>query len=1317
MFRNEVKHALLALFLLFSGFSGAGATDISLLLGDTDSVTAIEAARRLRADPALAGTQIHVYPLRDFSSRDLSGLRRSRVVLVDTIGMVLARALAPEIPSIAAQGGKVFAVGATWDQQIEALGMKRDAGLAAYVAAGGASNIVNMVKQALKQEAGLALEVPPPAPLPKVGALELDSGKIFESFDAYRDAYPHLKPGRPWIGLLFYRANAVSGQTAPIKALTAALETKGFNVIPFFGYPNPIALKAFGFDKAGKKTLAALGSFGLKIGVTPDTSIPALKELDIPALNLITLNSQTRAQWEASKQGLDMMERAWQLNLAELAGLVAPTVVASKEPFTDAETGLDGMRETPIPDRIDRAAERLARFVALRVTPNKDKRIAIIYYNYPPGKEMIGASYLNVLPKSLWQILRRLEKDGYDATGAPASEDGLLSVIRDKGGNIGNWKPGSLEQLVRNGIKERTVTLLPVRTYRNWFDRLPENLRRSMIEKWGEPEKSTIMIWHDEKGDPYFVFPTIRYGHILFAPQPSRGWEQDVETLYHDVILPPHHQYLAFYFWLQKEFDAHAVAHIGTHATHEWHGGKEVGFTSSDPGELFAGAVPQFYPFIVDDIGESIQAKRRGMAAMISHLTPPLDKATLHPGLRELKQIISDIRRAKEESPQVAEALRADLGKKVAAQGIGKDLGVEKFDDDEALEKLEDYLEEIGNKSTPLGLHTFGVAPEKKAELTTAEAMLSLDANLTPEARAKKTADIVASLDLSANSELDALSTGFAGRYVPAGPGNDPVRNPDSLPTGRNLYGFDPSRLPTTATWAMGRKLAEDFVADFKKRKGEWPKKLAFNLWGVETNRHEGVMEAQILALLGVKPVWDARGKVTGVEVISRQELQRPRVDVTIVPSGLYRDLFSQMMKLLDDASTLAQKEEEADNAARENMLATKAELLRQGLPEKRAEQLAHVRMFSVPSGAYGTNLDKVTPLSNTYGKGKEADEKIAGVYFMRMHHAFGQGLWGEDLTDRPNLGVDLLRRGLADVQAVIHSRSSNVYGAMDGDDFYQYLGGTALASRVVNGRTPEVFVTDMANPRKPSNITLEKYIGREMRARYLNPKWINEMMKQGYAGARFVDHVVEYMYGWSVTTPEAIGDAKWREMYETWVEDRNHLDIKQKFRDANNLLAYQALVDRMLVAVDKGYWKADPATVANLEKVNDEIISEAGVSTNRDTSSSPKIVALAEAQDRKAMGLAKLQPAPSAEAIAANVAAARPPAPPAPAPPPAVHTAASQPLAKDKGGDTKKVEGFAVEEVARHSSEGPEGEWRLMATVMLLAVLLGFASRFGRKH
>jgi cobaltochelatase CobN len=241
------------------------------------------------------------------------------------------------------------------------------------------------------------------------------------------------------------------------------------------------------------------------------------------------------------------------------------------------------------------------------------------------------------------------------------------------------------------------------------------------------------------------------------------------------------------------------------------------------------------------------------------------------------------------------------------------------------------------------------------------------------------------------------------------------------------------------------------------------------------------------------------------------------------------------------------------------------------------------------------------------------------------------------------------------------------------------------------------------------------------LRARYLNPKWIEQMMKEGYAGARFVDHVVEYMYGWSVMTPEAIGDAKWREMYETWVEDRNHLDIKQKFRDAGNLLAYQALVDRMLVAIDKGYWKADPATIANLEKVNRETIAEAGVACYRDTCSSPEIVALAAAQDNKAMELAKLQAAPAVEAIVANVETARPLATPASTPQaaqvaPTPEKPVEAPTGKAKQTKDERVEGYEVDEQTRKSSEGSETEWCVIAAVMSLAVVLGFGSRFRQR-
>lgn len=1308
--------------------------DVSLLLGDTSSASTIEAVRRLRADQALARVSFHVYPIgamttQELAQRDLAPLRRSKIVLLNSMGLALAQAVAPEIAGIAEGGGTAFAVGTSWDDQIAALGYKRDETLAAYFAAGGAANIEAMVRVALASVAGIATNAPPPKAFPEFAALEPESGRLSSSFEEYRDNYPRYRPGKPWVGLIFYRNHAVTGETGIVAALAAALERRGLNVMPFYGYPNDGALRRFAFDEDRKPVLSAIGGLGMKFGVNPDSTVELMREANAPAINLITLSNQTREQWEASKIGLDVMERSWQVSYAELGGLVAPTVIASKEPFVDAATRLEGVRDAPISERIERAAERLSRLVALRATPAKDKRIAILYYNFPPGKENIGASYLNVMPKSLWNILQRLRADGYDVSGAPNTEEEFATLVLERGGNINSWTPGALEERVRRGLADHSVSLLPVETYKKWLNEIPAPTRRAMIDKWGEPEEARVMSWRDEKGELYFVFPTLRFGNVIFSPEPTRGWDQDAEKVYHDVTLPPHHQYLAYYLWLQKSADVHAMVHVGTHATYEWHSGKEVGFTAADPSEIFAGATPQIYPYIVDDVGEGMQAKRRGMAAVISHMTPPLDKASLNPQLRELKQLVSDYKLALDKGPEVADAVRAEAQKKCETYGVMKDLGLEKLASSDDIERLEEYLEEIGDKSTPFGLHTFGAAPEPRYRAATADAILAVDTGLSEAERAKRAGELVDLIEKSATNELDAFSLGLRGGYVPAGPGNDPVRNPASLPTGRNFYGFDPGRVPSPAAWTVGKKLADDFVANFKARKGEWPTKLAFNLWAVETNRHDGAMEAQILALMGVRPVWDGRGRLTGLDVISREELGRPRVDVTMLPTGLYRDLFSQTMQRLDEAVTLAQNQNEPDNPMYKAVAETKAELVREGLTEKRAEQLARVRMFTEPTGAYGANLDKVTAASNTYGDRKDADDKASGVFFNRLHYAFGQGLWGEDVSDRPNLGVDLLKRSLAKVQGVIHSVSSNVYGTLDNDDMFQYLGGAAMAVRAVNGATPEVFIADMATPNKAVTVTLERYIGREMRSRYLNPKWIEAMMKEGYAGARFVNQVVENLWGWQVLTPESIGDAKWQEMYETWIADRDHLDVKEKFRAAGNLLAYQAIIDRMLVAIEKGYWKASPETADALQKANHEVIAEAGVACTPLTCSSPEIIALAAAEDERVMSDARKQPAPSVVAIAANVEAnARPaPEPAAQQPPQSAAPAASsspapapsleelrrqQAASEPKSARQESVQGYEMQEQAQQARGERSDEALLIGAIISAAAALGFLSR-----
>ena len=381
----------------------------------------------------------------------------------------------------------------------------------------------------------------------------------------------------------------------------------------------------------------------------------------------------------------------------------------------------------------------------------------------------------------------------------------------------------------------------------------------------------------------------------------------------------------------------------------------------------------------------------------------------------------------------------------------------------------------------------------------------------------------------------------MAGRYIAAGPGNDPIRNPDALPTGKDFYGFDPSRLPTTATFAAGSRLATDLVASYRKRHdGQFPDRLVFNLWGTETSRHEGVMEAQILALMGVRPKWDARGRVQGVELIPQTELDRPRVDVTVIPSGLYRDLFPNLMLLLDQAVNVVKTDTNADNPLLRNIAAARAELEAQGVAPAEAERFASVRLFSVPSGTYGAGLDHVIQQADSWTN----EQQVAGVFFNRMSHLFGQGFWGTRAASGTNADLSpmLLRLALKGAKGVVHSRSSNVYGAIDSDDFYQYLGGTAMAVREVNGKSAETLVTDLSNPKAGETITLERYMGREMRARYLNPKWIEAMLNEGYSGARMIRQVTDNLWGWQVTVPDAVDGAKWQEMYETYVQDRHAL-------------------------------------------------------------------------------------------------------------------------------------------------------------------------------
>jgi cobaltochelatase CobN len=751
-------------------------------------------------------------------------------------------------------------------------------------------------------------------------------------------------------------------------------------------------------------------------------------------------------------------------------------------------------------------------------------------------------------------------------------------------------------------IRTGRPILIPLETYKSWFASLPEGFRKAVLKSWGPVEQSNIMIWESQQGRKFLVLPAMLCGNILFAPQPSRGWEQDENKLYHDVLLPPHHQYVAFYLWLKNEFRADAVVHVGTHGTHEWLPGKEVGFTAEDSPEALIGNLPNIYPYNVDNVAEGIQAKRRGVAVVVDHMTPPFDKAGLNKELKELLSLMNDYRIAREKSQPLAEAKLESINTLAKKTGVIKDLGIQAITGGD-IENLEDYITSIAEKQTPFGLHTFGRSPEEKYRRSTAEAILSIEKNLSSEERAKRRAELEQKMFESGPRELDSLIATIAGRYVPAGLGGDPLRHPASLPTGKNFNSFDPSRIPQLATYDQGARLARELIEDYRRRHGIYPDKVTFNLWAEETTRHEGVMGSQILYLMGIRPKWNDRGNVTGVEIIPRAELGRRRIDVNMVPSGLYRDIFSNLMILLDEGVSLVKIQQEEDNLLRTNMLKTKKMLMDKGIAEDKAERLATVRIFTVPSGAYGTNLANVIPKSNSW----EKEHQVADVFFNRMSHLFGQGFWSvKEESGDEDVSRSLLKNALSGSKIAVHSRSSHLYETLDNNDFSQFLGGTALAIRALDGKTPEVYVTNLSNPDAPKQETLEKVMGREMRSRYLNPAWIKGMMKEGYAGARFIDKVVEHLWGWQVTVPEAVDAAKWNEMYETYVLDRNGLNIKALFREAKNMHAYQSLVARMLEAARKEYWKPDKQVMETLAKEYVQNVNEVGLACCDHTCNNP---------------------------------------------------------------------------------------------------------------
>lgn len=1041
-----------------------------------------------------------------------------------------------------------------------------------------------------------------------------------------------------------------------------------------------------------------LQDFVIGSGNSRTIATELLQQLNVPVIKAIKSRSRQVDHYRLSADGLAQEKVYYQVAMPELQGASQPLIVAHAGAVTTDP--LTGIRLQPLEadqSGIESVLTRVKNWHALQKKNNRDKRVAIVYYNHPPGRHNIGADNLDV-PASLWHLLQSMKKAGYHTGDLPASQAALLDMLQQKGVNL----PRDAKNLRQMSTRIQTMT---VNDYQTWLARLPvsiqqemqqgplgllhqqillaikasalttgrelfehtleemhhllegldhpgrdraetlltqlencyldafDNSRLACLEKnapkiidalrntgieglggWG-PAPGNVMVL-DEK----ILLPGIQFGNIFVGPQPPRGWEINEELLHANLAFPPPHQYLAFYHFLKNRFKADALVHLGRHSTYEFLPRRSVGVGADDYSRIIAGDLPGIYPYIVDGVGEGIQAKRRGLAVIVDHLTPPLKSTPLYDELLQLRQLVESFEAHHgSENHAVSERLMAQIREKIVALNLTDELaqamsaelavmgiGFDEVDDDLLVHEIGHYLTTLQERFMPLGLHIYG-----KPWSETARTMM-ID-SMAPESDTQRQAWSTL-LTESPAAEIRGLLKGLRGEYISPGQGNDPIRSSQSLPTGRNFYALDSSLIPSRTAWALGKEMAEQARQNNSQHKD---KREALVLWASDVVRDEGVMIAFGLDMLGLEPEWNSRGLVIGLK---RQTLSADRVrrDTVFTTSGLFRDLYGKQMQLLNQATLMAldassetiikdypaltvslqhtlqplQKHAQSgretldQNQIAAHWVQQTRELLNQGYNATEAGVIASYRVFGDAPGSYGAGINRMAERSGAWEHRKE----LASVYMRRLGHSYGMQDFGKPAQQA-------FAMQLAGVENTYFGRSSNLYGLIDNNDAFDYLGGLSLAVETLSGTEPDNFVIDHSDPQQFKTQPLTIALRQELRGRFLNPEWLQGLMTHGYAGARTMgSEFLEYLWGWQITNPTIVGDWAWQEVKAVYLDDRYELQLDSFLEQGHNVHVKTNMLAIMLVAVHKNFWQADEQTRQELAGKFAELVAVHGL-------------------------------------------------------------------------------------------------------------------------
>jgi cobaltochelatase CobN len=1160
-------------------------------------------------------------------------------------------------------GTALIALGgeATPDPEMTALSTVPSGAVAAageYLQSGDVANIEQLLRFLADTFLLEGFGFEPPSPAPELGVYVPGRGDV-----TLDEALADRDPGRPVVGIAFYRSHRLTGNTDFVDGLCAAIDRAGGHPVAVWSYTlrrghddgRVAALELLdGRIDALVTTMLATGGSN-RGDATSDVPVDdggseeqmgwdasAIEALGVPVVQALCVTT-SRERWDEGNAGLLPVDAATQVAIPEFDGRIIGGPISFKERVVeDSPVGVAVPRYVPDAERCDRLATLVLRHARLR-DPAARRRIAIVLTAFPTRHARIGMAVGLDTPASAIGLLRALAADGVDVRGIPEDGDALMHALIAAGGHD--------PEFLTDELLAAAPLRIPAAAYLDWYAALPAKLTDAISERWGPPPGDRYLdasARASAGGD--LIVAGLELGDVVVLIQPPRGYGDDQVGIYHDPELPPAHHYMAAYRWLDHHWGADAIVHLGKHGTLEWLPGKMLALSASCAPDAAVGTIPLVYPFVVNDPGEGAQAKRRAHAVVIDHLVPPMMRAESYDELADLEALMDEYARLEVLDPSKLPGLGARIWAAIEEANLQDDLGIagRPADAGKLVEHLDGYLCEVKDVQIKDGLHVLGLVPDgprlrglvaaigrhgsggvpglrravarafgldepalvaapgARVDAADARALVErfpgtahrasdlldrleeaqhallvalsehdwdpgLAAGIAATVLGREDPGVVAALRFAAGQivprlrrttdEMTNLLAALRGRHVPAGPSGSPTRGRfDVLPTGRNFYSVDPRALPSELSYATGVKLADAVLEKYLADTGALPEMVGLVAWATAAMRTQGDDAAEVLALLGVRPTWDPSSRrVTGLELVSLDELGRPRIDVTLRISGFFRDAFPHLIGLLDDAVTLVAGLDEPDEL---NFVAKharrEAARLAGELDAAEAWRRSTTRIFGSKPGTYGAGLSQLLETRDW-----RDEQDLTAVYEAWGGFAYGRGLHGDPAGPA-------MRACFGQIDVAVKNVDSQEHDHLDSDDYYQYHGGMVATIRVLRGRDPAAYLGASADPERVKVRTLADETRRIFRARVANPHWIGSMLRHGFKGAAELAATVDYLFGYDAMSNVV---ANW--MYEK-VAEKYLLDEQiATFMDRANPWAARGIAEKLLEAADRGLWEA----------------------------------------------------------------------------------------------------------------------------------------------